>query len=110
MYKAQSNIREFKRQSEGEIWDKVDIIMVLTVPTVFKVSEIQQDPIKNNWTLGTYMNFVNSLDLWAIAVPCTSTANNEQEDDGVPRGDTLIAPALEEWKLFEVAEALQTCS
>ena len=52
--------------------------------------------MKLNSNLGYYTNFVNLLDLSAIAVPAAL------RPDGLPCGITLIAPALEEDATFRV--------
>jgi allophanate hydrolase len=56
------------------------------VPTVYTVEQVLADPIGLNSRLGTYTNFVNLLDLCALAVPASMRA------DGTPFGITLIAP------------------
>jgi len=45
------------------------------------------EPIELNNRLGTYTNFVNLLDLCALAVPAAMLP------DGVPFGITFVAPA-----------------
>lgn len=49
-------------------------------------TQIAEAPIARNTLLGTYTNFVNLLDLCAIAVPASVRA------DGLPFGVSLIAP------------------
>jgi allophanate hydrolase len=61
--------------------------MLPTVPTVFSIEQVLADPINLNSRLGTYTNFVNLLDLCALAVPAAMHA------DGTPFGVTLLAPA-----------------
>jgi allophanate hydrolase len=61
-------------------------IALPTVPTVYTVEAVLADPIALNSRLGTYTNFVNLLDLCALAVPASMRA------DGTPFGITLIAP------------------
>jgi len=50
------------------------------------VLELEADPLGPNARLGTYTNFVNLLDLAALAVP------GPFRPDGLPAGLTLIAP------------------
>ena len=61
--------------------------MLPTVPRAYTIDAVLADPIELNSRLGTYTNFVNLLDLAALAVPaaCAPTA--------CPFGITLIAPA-----------------
>ncbi len=49
------------------------------------LSDLEVDPIAPNSELGTYTNFVNLLDLCALAVP------SRRRSDGFPAGVTFIA-------------------
>src|SRR5262249_50847988 len=70
-----------------------------TVPTVYTVEQVLADPIGLNSRLGTYTNFVNLLDLCALAVPAAMRA------DGTPFGITLVAPAGEDAALASIGRA-----
>jgi allophanate hydrolase len=65
----------------------VDALVLPTVPTVYTIAQVLADPVGLNSRLGTYTNFVNLLDLCALAVPASMHAN------GTPFGITLLAPA-----------------
>ena len=67
--------------------DRIDVLVVPTVPRAYRVADLAEDPIGPNSALGTYTNFVNLLDLCALSVP------GPFRDDGFPAGTTLIAPA-----------------
>jgi allophanate hydrolase len=58
------------------------------------------DPIELNTRLGAYTNFVNLMDLAALAVPAGF------RPDGIPFGVTLIGPALSDAMLASVGDAL----
>jgi allophanate hydrolase len=75
------------RRVRDHIFRAIDALVLPTVPTVYSVAQVLADPIQLNSRLGTYTNFVNLLDLCALAVPAAMRA------DGVPAGVTLIAPA-----------------
>ena len=79
-------LAELRRTSEA-IWSGVDLLAVPTVPRTFSLADLDSDPIGPNSALGTYTNFVNLLDLCALAVP------GPFRRDGVPAGTTLIAQA-----------------
>lgn len=85
-FDALYRLAELRRAAEP-IWRGIDVLVVPTNPTVYSVAEVEADPIAKNSNLGTYTNFVNLLDLCALAVPSVSRA------DGVPAGITLIAPS-----------------
>ena len=58
------------------------------------------DPVALNTSLGAYTNFVNLMDLAALAVPAGF------RPDGIPFGVTLIGPALSDGMLASVGDAL----
>jgi allophanate hydrolase len=75
------------RRVRDHVFHSIDAMALPTVPTVYTVEQVLADPIALNSRLGTYTNFVNLLDLCALAVPASMRA------DGTPFGVTLIAPA-----------------
>ena len=79
-------------------WSEVDAIFVPTTPTIYRVEEVSKTPPPPMERLSHYTNFVNLLDLCAIAVPSDFTAN------GLPVGVTFIAPAFYDQVVIELAE------
>ena len=79
---------------------QVDALLLPTAPTIFTVEEMLAQPIAHNATLGLYTNFVNLLDLAAIALPAGFREN------GLPFGVSLIGPAFSEVSLAGYADAL----
>jgi allophanate hydrolase len=79
---------------------KCDALLLPTTPTIFTVAQMLEQPIKHNTTLGLYTNFVNLLDLAAIALPAGFREN------GLPFGVTLIGPAFAEASLAGYASTL----
>jgi allophanate hydrolase len=77
---------ELRRATEPILQD-VEALLVPTYPRPRTVADLEADPLAPNSELGTYTNFVNLLDLCALAVPSRFRA------DGFPSGITLIAPA-----------------
>src|SRR5262249_26149793 len=86
-FKAFYRIKEL-RVATNATWSEVDAMLVPTTPTIYSVDEVLKDPAATNGRLSHYTNFVNLLDLCAIAVPSAFTTN------GLPVGATLIAPAF----------------
>lgn len=86
-FKAHYKLREFAREAE-DVWQAVDLILLPTTPTLYKISEVLADPIRTNSVLGRYTNFMNLLDLAAVAVPAGFA-----RDGKLPWGITLAAPA-----------------
>jgi allophanate hydrolase len=91
-FKAQYRLEELRRMV-APIWSQVDALMVPTSPTIHTIAEVNADPVTKNSHFGTYTNFVNLLDLAAIAVP------DSMRDDGLPAGVTFIAPAWADGEL-----------
>ncbi|HET7257153.1 MAG TPA: allophanate hydrolase, partial [Xanthobacteraceae bacterium] len=73
------------RRVRDHVFRSIDALALPTVPTVYTVAQVLADPIGLNSRLGTYTNFVNLLDLCALAVPASMQAT--------PFGITLLAPA-----------------
>lgn len=63
-----------------------DMLCVPTIPTFYTTDDLAADPVTPNSNLGTYTNFVNLLDLSALAVPTAPRS------DGRPGSVTLIGP------------------
>jgi len=96
-------LAELRRAAEP-IWRDIDALLVPTFPRPRTVADLAADPIGPNSELGTYTNFVNLLDLCALAVPGRSRA------DGLPAGTTLIAPAGQDSLLAAFGSRLHRAS
>ncbi|WP_155905196.1 allophanate hydrolase [Methylopila sp. M107] len=81
-------------------WDRIDLMMVPTFPRPRTVAEVTEHPVGLNSEFGTYTNFVNLLDLCALAVP------SRPRPDGLPAGVTLIAPAGADGRLASIGEQI----
>jgi allophanate hydrolase len=99
LFAAQYQLAALKREAEP-IWRDIDALMVPTLPRPRTLADLEADPIGPNSELGTYTNFVNLLDLCALAVP------GRFRDDGLPAGVTLIAPAGRDAMLAEIGAKL----
>src|SRR5262249_36147751 len=77
---------EALRGATRPVWRQIDVLAVPTVPCAPTLREIEADPLGPNSKLGTYTNFVNLLDLAAVAVP------GPMRKDGRAAGITLIGP------------------
>ncbi len=87
---------EALRRVRDHVFRGIDVLVVPTTPTIYSVEQVLADPIHLNSRLGTYTNFVNLLDLCALAVPAS------MRPDGVPFGVTLLAPAGEDAALAAI--------
>jgi allophanate hydrolase len=89
VFVAQHRLLRLKRVILGML-DGLDVLVTPTTPTTFTVAELTEDNIALNAVLGTYTNFVNLLDMCAIAVP------NGLRADGKPQGISFVAPAWQD--------------
>ena len=77
-------------------WEVADCLFLPTTGTIYTVAEVEAEPIQLNTNLGLFTNFVNLLDLCAIAVPAGF------DSVGLPVGTTLIAPCFNEMLLIDI--------
>jgi allophanate hydrolase len=96
-FQAYYRLQELRR-AVAPVWSEIDVLLTPTAGTIYKVSEVEADPVRLNSNLGYYTNFMNLLDLAAVAVPAGFQAN------GLPFGVTLAAPAFTDEALIQLAE------
>jgi allophanate hydrolase len=89
------------RQETEPVWQRIDLMLLPTSGTIYRIAEIAAEPFALNARLGHYTNFTNLLDLSAIAVP------NGFQSNGLPAGVTLLAPAFHDPLIAAVAAAFQ---
>lgn len=92
-------LAELTRAAEAQ-WSKMDMLLLPTTGTTYKIADVKAEPIRLNSNLGLYTNFVNLMDLSALAVP------SGFRPDGLPFGVTLIGRAFEEPLLTRFGDRL----
>jgi allophanate hydrolase len=102
-FAAQAELRLLARQAE-QLLDGAHFLLVPTTPTIYRIAEIEADPLRLNFTLGSYASFVNLLDMAALAVPAGF------RDDGLPAGVTLIGPWGSDGRLTGAAARLHAAA
>ena len=60
---------ESLKRATSAVWSAVDALLLPTAPRTYTIAEIAEKPIERNSHLGLYTNFVNLLDLAAVALP-----------------------------------------
>ena len=85
-FRAGYELQSLKQLADREL-RKVDFVMTPTCGTMYRMSEMLEQPVQLNTNLGFYTNFMNLLDYSAIAVPAGETAA------GLPFGVTLFSHA-----------------
>lgn len=95
-FRAQYRLKALAAQAM-RAWDHVDILVTPTAGTIYRITELLEDPIRLNSNLGRYTNFLNLLDLAAVAVPAGFRG------DGMPFGITLVGMARSDHTLLALA-------
>ncbi|MCR1815573.1 allophanate hydrolase [Aliarcobacter butzleri] len=85
------------RKKAEKLFEEFDFMLTPTTGTIYKIEEVNNNPIELNTNLGYYTNYMNLLDLSAIAVPAGFRKN------GLPFGVTVVAKNFEEKKLLSYA-------
>ena len=91
-------LAELKRHADT-LWETIEMMVFPTTGTTYRVAELQASPVALNSALGFYTNFVNLLDMAALAVPAGTRAN------ATGFGITLIGPADTDRDLLDAADA-----
>jgi len=100
VFRGQYRLKALLRDAQAAIAG-VDALCVPTIPTFYSVADLAADPIGPNSRLGTYTNFVNLMDLCALAVPVAARS------DGRPGSVTLIGPCGQDARLAGLGSRIQ---
>lgn len=92
-------LADLTRAAEAQ-WARMDVLLLPTTGTIYRIGEVLADPVRLNTNLGAYTNFVNLMDLSAVAVPAG------QRPDGLPFGVTLLGRAFQDGRLATLADRL----
>jgi allophanate hydrolase len=95
-FRSAYRLQELRRTAEAE-WLHIDVMLLPTTGTTYTIEEVENDPVQLNTNLGYYTNFVNLLDLAAVALPAGFRAN------GLPFGVSLIGRAFSDAALLALA-------
>ncbi len=89
-----------RRRAERSI-DGIDAVGLPTMPTIYRIAEVQADPFATNSSLGGLNNFCNLLDFCAATIPAGKTSLGE------PFGLNLYAPAGHDRSIARLAAVLR---
>ena len=98
-FTALYKLKELAMQTKP-LWDNIDFMLTPTASTPYTIAAVEADPIALNSNLGYYTNFVNLLDLTAVAVPTGFMGS------GMPCGVTMVAPNGKDFALLTLAARL----
>jgi allophanate hydrolase len=102
-FRGQHRLMEAKRAA-AEAWGDIDVLVTPTTGTIYRIADVDADPIRLNANLGFYTNFVNFLDYAAVAVP------SGFRHDGLPFGVTFVGAAWSEARLLSLADRFHRSS
>jgi allophanate hydrolase len=85
------------RQETSDTWNVIDFLLLPTAPDIFRIAEVESDPIALNSRLGVFTNFLNLLDLAAVAAPAGFRA------DAFPFGITFVGQTFLDRSLLALA-------
>lgn len=92
-FEGQYELAELRVRAAAEMAG-LDFLALPTTPTIYRVADLEREPVLYNSHLGHYTNFVNFFGLSALALPAGF------RPDGMPFGITLIAAAHHERALL----------
>jgi len=95
---------EALRTKADHVMSTVDVLVVPTVPTVYSIDEVREQPVELNSNLGYYNNFLNLLDLSAVTVPVGSF------ETGPTFGVTVIGEAFADQTVAAIARNLHAAT
>lgn len=81
--------------------EKVDALMVPTTGTIYKIAEVEKDPVTLNKNMGHYTYFANLIGLSALAVPASI------RKDKLPFGVCFIAGQKKDHSLLTLGSRWQ---
>jgi allophanate hydrolase len=73
------------QERAAEQMRELDFLALPTAGTIYRVADLEREPVRYNSNLGYYTNFVNFFRLSALALPASF------RDDGMPFGITLVS-------------------
>jgi allophanate hydrolase len=94
-FRAMYRLGELRLEA-ARVLAQCDALFLPTAPTHYTIQEVLDKPLELNARLGTYTNFVNLLDLSALAVPAGT------KKSGLPFGVTFMAPAFHDGRLMQL--------
>jgi allophanate hydrolase len=101
LFRAGYRLAALKGQAHATLTG-VDCLLTPTAGRLFTRAEVAAEPVQRNTELGYYTNYMNLLDLSALAVQAGFT------DAGLPFGVTLVGESFDDRRLLAIGRRLQT--
>ena len=101
-YGQAQKVRTLISRDFAAAFEKVDVLASPTAPTTaFKLGEKLDDP------MAMYLNDLATIPANLAGVPGISVPNGLADEDGLPSGLQLLAPALTDDRVYRVGAALE---
>lgn len=102
-YREQYRMQRLKRAVHAQM-AHCDFLALPTTGTIYRIAEVEADPVRLNANNGYYTYFANLAHLCAISVPASF------RPDGLPFSICLVAPPLQEGALRGIARRFHASS
>jgi aspartyl-tRNA(Asn)/glutamyl-tRNA(Gln) amidotransferase subunit A len=101
-YGSAQKVRTLIQRDFDAAFAKVDVLVSPTAPTTaFKFGDKLEDP------LAMYLNDIATIPANLAGTPGMSIPNGLADEDGLPSGIQLLAPAREDKRLYSIGAALE---
>jgi aspartyl-tRNA(Asn)/glutamyl-tRNA(Gln) amidotransferase subunit A len=101
-YGSAQKVRTLIQRDLDGAFAKADVLVSPTAPTTaFKLGEKVEDP------LAMYLNDIATIPANLAGIPGMSIPNGLADEDGLPVGIQLLAPARQDARLYQVGAALE---
>jgi len=101
-YGSAQKVRTLIQRDFAAAFEQVDVLVSPTAPTTaFLLGEKVDDP------LAMYLNDIATIPANLAGVPGMSLPSGLADEDGLPTGFQILAPALEDHRLYSVGAALE---
>jgi aspartyl-tRNA(Asn)/glutamyl-tRNA(Gln) amidotransferase subunit A len=101
-YGQAQKVRTLVQRDFAAAFEQVDVLVSPTAPTTaFKLGEKLDDP------MAMYLNDIATIPANLAGVPGMSLPSGLADEDGLPAGIQLLAPAREDQRLYAVGAALE---
>lgn len=94
-------LEELKRLT-SKTMDGLECLITPTCGTAYSIKEVEEDPVQLNSNLGYYCNYLNLLDMCAVACPAGFTKN------GFPFGLTIASRSSNDNLVCDIAALLES--
>lgn len=101
-YGSAQKVRTLIQLDLEKAFSQVDVLLTPTAPTTaFKIGEKVNDP------LAMYLNDIATIPANLAGIPGMSVPNGLAEEDGLPSGVQILAPAREDARMYQVASLIE---